>query len=68
MLRNLIFDANALSQKAKEIEWEFQWKTMILSELKYIKLVIITSIYGCSYTLKYKPILFYRIFKSLFMT
>ena len=44
MLRNLIFDASALSQKAKEIEWEFQWKTMILSELKYIKLVIITSI------------------------
>ena len=34
---------NALSQKATEIEWQFQWKTMILSELKYIVSFIITA-------------------------
>ena len=35
---------------------------MILSELKYIKLFIITSICGCNRTLKYKPILIYYIY------
>ena len=44
---------NVLSEKAKETEWEFQWKTVILSQLKCIKLFNITSIYGCSCTLKY---------------
>ena len=42
---------------------------MILSELKYIKLFIITSICGCNRTSKYKPILIYYIYnfyKSLY--
>ena len=37
---------------------------MILSELKYIKRFIITSICGCNCTLKYKPFLIYD--KSLY--
>ena len=35
---------------------------MILSELKYIKLFIITRICGCNRTVKYKPILIYYIY------